>query len=88
MMKQQIMILSDGEPTDGKEEMCVELAEQKKWPITCIYVGPRGDPAGGEGFMKRLATASGGTMDHVSLTKPHLLTEAIKVMLLSDKVGK
>lgn len=87
MMKQKIMVLSDGEPTDGKEEMCIALAEQKKWPITCIYVGGLGDVLGGKGFLKRLAAASGGSMDNVSLTKPHLLTEAIKVMLLTDKVG-
>lgn len=85
---QNVVLVSDGQPTDGKEREAIDLVCQ--WnglgvKFSVIYCGPRGGL--GEQFLRRLAQAGGGAYNRVDV-KVHLLVDALQTALLAAPSGQ
>jgi len=85
VLVKNVAVLSDGEPTDGREEESIALA--RKWRedgvrLSVIYCGPPAGP--GEHFLRRLAGAGGGGYNQVRVTV-HELREGFENLLLGQK---
>lgn len=54
----KLILISDGEPDNGSQQACLDLARKFKSKIQTIYIGPEDGP--GRDFLRRLAEATGG----------------------------
>jgi len=81
--KMKFVLISDGEPDAGQGPKCISLARRYQYPIYAIYVGPPSNSLGGQEFLRRLAEASGGKFDHITLDNIKLLTDKIAGYLMA-----
>lgn len=73
----RFILISDGHPDD--EQAALDKAKKFTTKIDTVYIGPEGGH--GQGFLKRLAAASGGKAQ--TIQQAGLLAEKIEVLMLA-----